>query len=51
MGCPRCQGLLSKDAIYTDQGKVDVLRCVCCGVVLDDLILSNRHKRYKKAPR
>jgi uncharacterized Zn finger protein len=51
MACPKCEGFLSKDAVYTDQGKVDVLRCICCGVVIDALILSNRDKRYKKAPR
>jgi len=47
MQCTRCHGLMVLDHFYDlldDSGRLSFrgLRCVCCGNVLDPLILKNR---------
>ncbi len=50
MRCLRCRGLMVKDQFYDlldDSGHLSFKgwRCVCCGDVLDPLILKNRRVR------
>lgn len=47
MNCTRCRGLMVKDQFYDmldDSGNLSFRgwRCVCCGNVLDPLILRNK---------
>lgn len=49
MRCARCQGLMVQDRFYDlldDCGLVSLTawRCVCCGNVVDPIILRNRRK-------
>lgn len=51
MHCLRCSGLLVQDHCYDlldDSGQLGfkALRCVCCGDVIDPLILKHRQKRW-----
>ncbi len=50
MRCMRCRGLMVRDQFYDmldDSGYLSFYgwRCVCCGNVLDPLILKNRRGR------
>jgi hypothetical protein len=52
MNCPRCRGLLVLDTFYDlldDTGHLsfNAWRCVCCGNVLDPLILRNQQVGMK----
>ncbi len=51
MHCLRCSGLLVQDYYYDlldDSGhlRFKALRCVCCGDVVDPLILKHRQRRW-----
>ncbi len=50
MQCQRCQGLMVQDQCLDlldtgDDFSIWTWRCVCCGDVLDPLILKNRRTR------
>jgi len=48
MNCQRCHGLMVQDRLYDLQDSdvhCDVWRCVCCGNLLDTLILLN-HRNW-----
>jgi hypothetical protein len=52
MNCPRCRGLLVLDTFYDlrdDTGHLSFngWRCVCCGNVLDPLIVRNQRVGMK----
>jgi hypothetical protein len=56
MKCIRCQGLMGPDHFYDlldGSGPLSFrgLRCVCCGNVLDPLILKNRRGRHSQPVR
>jgi hypothetical protein len=56
MKCIRCQGLMVPDHFYDlldGSGPLSFrgLRCVCCGNVLDPLILKNRRGRHSQPVR
>ncbi len=45
MDCQRCQGLTVPDRLYDLQDSdvhCEVWRCICCGNILDELILLNK---------
>lgn len=45
MDCEHCQGLMVQDRLYDLQDTnihCDVWRCICCGNMLDALILLNK---------
>ena len=47
MYCPRCQGLMVPDHFFDllydgGYGSFDGWRCLCCGNILDPVILRNR---------
>jgi len=42
MKCLRCQGTLVEHNIFTIEGKIDMVRCVHCGDIIDSVILINR---------
>lgn len=45
MTCPRCQGLLISDYLYSKDEALSVLyiwRCLNCGETFDSLIIRNR---------
>ncbi len=47
MDCQRCHGLMVQDRAYDFQDTnihCDVYRCVCCGNLIDTLILMNQAK-------
>ena len=48
MNCQRCEGLMVEDHCYDflEGGKpfnVQTMRCICCGNIVDPLILQHRH--------
>jgi hypothetical protein len=52
MPCPRCRGLLVQDVFYdlldgTGHLRFNGWRCVCCGNVLDCLIVRNQRVGMK----
>lgn len=51
MQCPRCRGLMVNEQIYTDQGGLDIARCIHCGDIIDSVVIYNRihtNFEYKK---
>lgn len=47
MKCPRCQGFLIPDQVWssTDHiGMLPILRCLNCGETIEDEIIRNRQK-------
>jgi len=42
MRCIRCNGYMYVERVYTKLGHLDVLVCINCGNVEDDVILFNR---------
>ena len=47
MKCPRCQGFVIHDQIWSptdDLGMLPILRCLNCGETLEDGIIRNRQK-------
>ncbi len=54
MNCPRCEGLLLSDQVYTPEEALYVLsiwRCLNCGENFDSMILHNRiHQKEKGMP-
>lgn len=51
MLCGRCRGLMVRDQFYDlldDSGHLSFRgwRCVCCGNILDPLILKNKRARH-----
>ena len=56
MHCTRCRGLMVRDHFYDlldDGGQFSFRgwRCICCGNVLDPLILKNRQIRHSSIVR
>ena len=54
MSCPRCQGLMVPEHFFDLSydggcGRFDGWRCLCCGNILDPVILSNRQTVLSKA--
>ena len=48
MECQRCHGMMVKEEIFTEQGKLPVARCVYCGDVVDAVVIYNRaHPRLR----
>jgi hypothetical protein len=50
MDCPRCRGLMVHDVfedLLDDTGVISFKgwRCVCCGEILDPVIVTNRETR------
>jgi len=56
MPCPRCAGLMVSESLEDHEGtflRCPALRCVCCGNIVDPLILRHRHLRvavYRRLP-
>ncbi len=53
MECSRCRGLMVRDHVFDllDTGiHGDVWRCVCCGHILDPVILANRRRHVVQPP-
>ena len=51
MRCVRCRGFMVKDQFFDildDSGHLSFYgwRCICCGNVLDPLILKNKRRRH-----
>ena len=43
MPCPKCKkDLLTPVKIYTDDGSLTMLSCLCCGEAIDRVVLHNR---------
>lgn len=42
MECLRCSGMMVYEQIFTNQGGLHVARCVHCGDVVDNVVISNR---------
>ncbi|MFQ5588837.1 MAG: hypothetical protein ACE5F7_08350 [Nitrospiria bacterium] len=42
MKCPRCYGMTVNEQVYTDQGEIEVSRCIHCGDVQDKVVIFNR---------
>ena len=46
MECHRCHGMMIREEIFTEQGKIPIVKCVYCGDVVDDVVLYNRTHRF-----
>lgn len=44
MECPRCHGMMVYEQIFTTQGRLHVARCIHCGDIIDDVVISNRRR-------
>lgn len=42
MKCLRCRGMMVEERVVTMEGKVAMARCVCCGDLIDPVVLRNR---------
>ena len=42
MNCPKCAGLLIQEEIQEHSGRFQGLRCIQCGLRLDQTIMQNR---------
>jgi len=47
MKCTKCNCLMSYERFYGQADDFDGWRCICCGDIVDDVILSNRSKKKK----
>jgi hypothetical protein len=45
MKCLRCRGMMVEEGVFTMEGKVAMARCVCCGDLVDPVVLRNRSAR------
>ena len=45
MKCNECGCLMNYERFYDLADDFDGWRCICCGDIVDDVILSNRSKR------
>ncbi len=45
MKCIKCGCLMSYEKFYDNADAFDGWRCICCGDIVDNVILSNRPKR------
>lgn len=43
MNCPKCTGLLIQEEIQEHSGRFHGLRCIQCGLRLDQTIVQNQH--------
>ena len=53
MECSRCRGLMVRDHVVALLDTVihgEVWRCVCCGHILDPVILANRRRQVVQPP-
>lgn len=44
MICKRCQGVMSKESIFTLYGEISMFHCLNCGEWMDDVVVSNRSR-------
>ncbi|MFM8550895.1 MAG: hypothetical protein ACKOCD_01040 [Nitrospiraceae bacterium] len=44
MNCPKCTGLLIQEEMQEHSGRFHGLRCIQCGLRLDQTIAQNRHE-------
>lgn len=49
MNCPKCHGLMLSERVSDFSLTFYAWKCVNCGAVIDQTILSNQHKR-KRSP-
>jgi hypothetical protein len=45
MRCMKCNCLMSHERFYDVADAFEGWRCICCGDIVDDVILSNRSKK------
>ena len=45
MKCTKCGCLMSYERFYDRDDAFDAWRCICCGDIVDDVVLSNRSKK------
>lgn len=44
MKCIRCKGYTVQEQVFTSEGSIPVLRCLCCGELIDHVIMANRNR-------
>ncbi len=44
MECPRCHGMMVNEQVYTEQGGIEIARCIHCGDVIDSVVIFNRSR-------
>lgn len=40
--CPKCQGMMVADWVFTEEGEIAMARCIRCGDMIDSVVLFNR---------
>ena len=45
MKCTKCDCLMNYERFYDKADAFDAWRCICCGDIVDDVILGNRLKK------
>lgn len=45
MKCPRCRGIMYAEKYYDYVRSFDAWKCVCCGEIIDPMILTNRMRK------
>ena len=51
MKCRRCGSIMAYEKYYGLEGEFWGLRCICCGDIIDQIILENRDSMTLEAPR
>lgn len=42
MRCLRCRGMMVEERVFTMEGGIAMARCVCCGDLIDRVVIRNR---------
>ncbi len=42
MRCLRCRGMMVEERVFTMEGGIAMARCVCCGDLIDPVVIRNR---------
>ncbi|TAJ98263.1 MAG: hypothetical protein EPO39_18685 [Candidatus Manganitrophaceae bacterium] len=42
MRCLRCRGMMVEERVVTMEGGIAMARCVCCGDLIDPVVIRNR---------
>lgn len=42
MSCLKCRGMMVEERVITMEGGIAMARCVCCGDLIDPVVIRNR---------